>query len=504
MPSAAGIASLASMWCVGGAPLPAGKGWRIWYARIGSGEFQPQKVVVTQSGNPVPTTQSHQPVPSPPEFGRQICIVSVKLDQPQPNRKFTLAIPEIGRSVHWQAMPDRIPDDGMSFIFASCYWNKDDKAHVQKAMNSILKFEKPRPAFKLLIGDQIYLDVPFPKHLPSKKNHAEQIANRYYDYWGDPDYREMMLATPNFFVCDDHEFWNNFPERQPQLIPTWSKTSREQYQDIAQAYYESFQRRLNPAGNSIEWVQFEIDPASFFIMDSRSKRSRKDARSPEFLSKNQWDALKNWQQGLRGPGILVLGQPVLQKDGDWKDYSLSNFGANYAELLNLIERSMKGENKDGRPHDILMLSGDIHTGRHAIVTMMGLPGQRLHEFIASPSARVTGADDFTTGPKPELPPGRIKSLYFGGQPIPRNIIWTVRKDHHGVPFTTVNNNMGVLRMFLSEKANYRLRVEFCNYLVRRHRHPKWKIFSRRKEVDFEDQNQLRLYESKKKIEINLL
>ena len=200
----------------------------------------------------------------------------------------------------------------------------------------------------------------------------------------------------------------------------------------------------------------------------------------------------------------MLGQPVLQKDGDWKDYSLSNFGANYAELLNLIERSMKGENKDGRPHDILMLSGDIHTGRHAIVTMMGLPGQRLHEFIASPSARVTGVDDLTTGPKPELPPGRIKSLYFGGQPIPRNIIWTVRQDHHGLPFTTVNNNMGVLRMFLSEKANYRLRVEFCNYLVRRHRHPKWKIFSRRKAVDFEDQNQLRLYESKKKIEINLL
>src|SRR4029077_18702551 len=96
--------------------------------------------------------------------------------------------------------------------------------------------------------------------------------------------------------------------------------------------------------------------------------------------------LSHWQQNLKGPGILVIGQPFFQKDGDWKDHSLSNFPDDYGRLLNLVEQSVRGKNAEGRPHDILILTGDIHSGRHARAVLPG--GRFVHELVASPASRI--------------------------------------------------------------------------------------------------------------------
>ncbi len=45
-----------SAWMIPGAPLPHGRGWRLWYALTGSAE--PQPVTVVRSGAPIAVSRS--------------------------------------------------------------------------------------------------------------------------------------------------------------------------------------------------------------------------------------------------------------------------------------------------------------------------------------------------------------------------------------------------------------------------------------------------------------
>ena len=79
--------------------------------------------------------------------------------------------------------------------------------------------------------------------------------------------------------------------------------------------------------------------------------------------------------------ILALSQPLLDLPGDWTDRTLADYPSYYALLWELIE---------GAPHQILILSGDIHVGRYAIVPER--PGvahrPRIAEFVTSPTSLV--------------------------------------------------------------------------------------------------------------------
>ena len=61
------------------------------------------------------------------------------------------------------------------------------------------------------MGDQLYADVWAPNPL---KNLRKGLAQKYERYWGDAAYQELLAACPTLVSCDDHEFWNDFPEPQ--------------------------------------------------------------------------------------------------------------------------------------------------------------------------------------------------------------------------------------------------------------------------------------------------
>ena len=103
---------------------------------------------------------------------------------------------------------------------------------------------------------------------------------------------------------------------------------------------------------------------------------------------------------------VSFGAAAVSKRWDYRDHSLSNFSDNYARLWRVIERSLAGKNAQKNPHDILVLSGDIHTGRYAEAhgpfpdAPYGVP-----EFIASPAAMINPGND-----KAEAPPEKIISV----------------------------------------------------------------------------------------------
>ena len=347
---------------------------------------------------------------------------------------------------------------GESFLFASCFWQPNDKEGAYSAaVRDLTKLEGP--AFKLLIGDQVYQDYPFNWFLPKKS--VELYSDRYEEYWRDAAYREVLTSTPNFFVGDDHEFWNDFPEPQRHLPRTWKGSEREEITTAALHLYHRYQQGANPEESA--FYRFDLGPdtpspedpqVSFFVTDSRSQRERFTSGA-HFFSTDQWHMLERWARSLNGPGVLVIGQPLFQKEGDWKDHSLSNFSGDFGRLCAVLEDALRGgPTRD--PHDILILTGDIHNARFSVATIRGMPGiAQVYELVASPASRV---GPFFTHPKPQEVPGRFSAVLPDGN---KRVWEVVLPESDVVP--TIDNNIALVRM--SPGTNGRVRFELEIWLV---------------------------------------
>jgi hypothetical protein len=390
-------------------------------------------------------------------------VLTLTLQTIHPGDLYEVQIPEAGLSepFRWRSLPSDIGQEGVSFLLASCFWHENDREGTYAA--AVRQLTKQwSPAFKLLVGDQVYGDWPSDK-TPDFTGHpeVELYADRYARYWGDAAYRELMQTSPNFFMCDDHEFWNDYPEKQIHLSRTWPEF-REAYAKAAQMLYERYQQCANPGDKP--WYRFAVGPVSFFVADSRSQRDFfRDAPPAHFSQEPQWRDLERWARGLRGPGVLVLGQPLFQKDGDWRDHSLSNFTEDYGRLWSVIEGSLRGQNDQQTPHDILVLSGDIHTGRFAVGRRAGLGApEGVPELIASPASMIRPGSK-----EPEEPDYKFK-VRHGGQ----ETTWEVGRDQAaGRPFMTLHNNLAMVRVLPG--TNGRVLFELSVYQVRPYDSRSW-------------------------------
>lgn len=126
---------------------------------------------------------------------------------------------------------------------------------------------------------------------------------------------------------------------------------------------------------------FTVAPLSFFIADVRMHRSDNFS---SFLAPGDMEKLSRWVKGLKGPGVLCLGQPLLvkpKKTGAGRKLIDSNLADHkqYGALVKALRRS---------EHDIVMVTGDVHLGRIAETPLNPSAGARLIEVIASPMALV--------------------------------------------------------------------------------------------------------------------
>lgn len=390
---------MASLWVVPGAPLERGKGWRLWLSQSGASDFKPpEPIEVLHQGRPQPCQTGWKLFDRFEGLDRRMGCLTVELKQPKPGERYDVTIPTVG-TFQWRSLPAAIGDKGTAFLVASCFWLPGDKEGAYR--RGVLEVARlVDPAFKLLIGDQIYQDYPLhglPRHIP------KMFADRYESYWGDTYYRDVLTSAPNFFTSDDHEFWNNYPEKQIWLPQTYDRF-RQSSKDAAQATYHRFQRGVNPEER--RFYSFNIDPVSFFVTDSRSERGDINADpNTHAFSPQQWAELEHWSAGLAGPGVIVLGQPLFDREGGKTDRSLASFKEDFARLCALFEDSLTPSNTR-EAHDILILTGDIHTGRYAAATLVGRqPTAYVHEFVTSPASRV---GPFVAELKPKEPPVNFK------------------------------------------------------------------------------------------------
>ncbi len=249
-----------------------------------------------------------------------------------------------------------------------------------------------RPDVTFLCGDQVYLDAPFPRylhHAPGGDELRLELYEKYRANWAQPDraegYAEVLRHGATYFSADDHELWNNAPNKTPTVLKTWFGPWRREWSAVATELYDDFQSSARVMG-------FDIDQLSFLMADLRLDRTADRTR---FHTAADHERVIDWISRLQGPGVLVLGQPVLADEAGWKgnitDWGLPDY-RQYGSLVRAIQAAA---------HDIVVLTGDVHFGRIAGAVLPS--GVNLYEIIASPFALVS-----TLLPRNwSAPPGRF-------------------------------------------------------------------------------------------------
>jgi hypothetical protein len=290
-------------------------------------------------------------------------------------------------------LPDRLPLRGegkpFTIFLGSCFFvGKDPGGTVG---SSFLRIPTAvQPEVKFLCGDQVYLDAPWKHYAFTRHSVAElesELFEKYATTWGQTPrgFQDLLKRGVNYFSPDDHEYWNNAPDRAPLVRDSYWPVGnrRADWLRIARELFQAFQ---TPDAAS----SFTVGPLSFLNLDTRSDRR---ADQSIFITAESFRKVERWITGLRGPGVMVVGQPILASKtgvkGHLVDWGLPDY-TQYGDLIRLIA---------GTRHTIVILTGDVHFGRIATCTLAS--GAQIIEVISSPMALVDDAVGHQWGEPPK-------------------------------------------------------------------------------------------------------
>lgn len=274
--------------------------------------------------------------------------------------------------VHIKTLPRKLPREGLNLAIASCYSDLFDRDKDYLRVLQGAAGYTPLAA-KLLVGDNLYLDVG--PHCG--RSGFEEVADRYLQHFWRSGYADVLSYLPTFTAWDDHEFWNNYPERQGWL--TRINAARGDYGTASLLGVKTFQSVLNPppAARVGLSYRFELPPLSLFMLDLRAGRTLHDATVQRMCSEAELQAFERWAAKLTGPGALIVGQPLWMRLGDHFDWNPPAFRAQFARIWKALASA---------PWDIVIISGDIHHS-HLLEIDPGTGG-RVWQLVSSPVCHI--------------------------------------------------------------------------------------------------------------------
>lgn len=312
----------------------------------------------------------------------------------------------------------------LKVVVASCYYDGFHRA--QKYLDLLRSPYCRDAAFKLLVGDNLYVDVHESQRMSGQGGAFEQTTRIYGQYFMESVYRDVLATLPTMTTWDDHEFWNNYPEEVKWLSRTKTESRRNRYTQAALQNLELFQASLNPASIIAGQGEysFEIDGTplvDFLVLDTRTQRRPIRSDVVQTMTPASLARLKTWSAALERPGVLVLGQPLWIDEGSRKiDLNPPNYETEYAAIWAAIASA---------PWDILIVSGDVHHSRLLEIELGGTA--RAYEFVSSPAVHIPTETAVATGgyregaqarAQPEFPkliknevfPGGLRARYLTG------------------------------------------------------------------------------------------
>ncbi|MBR9975323.1 MAG: hypothetical protein KFF77_07060 [Bacteroidetes bacterium] len=317
----------------------------------------------------------------------------------QPGTKYNIAVHAggTGATLDVRTLPASVPrllEDSFNVLLVSCFHRDEDPAGLAGTIVSQLPTHA-RPHLSLLMGDQVYLDLPTLRNFADNEAWlAEKFERDYATNWRDkPGYAEILDAAPSVSLPDDHEYWNNYPHPSPMVDNSLSAAGRGRWRRPAIAMYEGFQL---PYPATIEQpLVLDVSPLSFFFPDMRSARDegRVWSMHPHGLAR-----MRQWVDDViarRDFAVFVSGQSLLSPamgsfGGAVQDYELPNY-RDYGDVMRQLARLADA----GLP--ALCLTGDVHWGRVTETRDVRTNHTAIYEIISSPSSLVTtvGADQIS-------------------------------------------------------------------------------------------------------------
>jgi hypothetical protein len=298
------------------------------------------------------------------------------------------------------ALPTKV-ERPFTLLVGSCFYGPEDPEGLVGGTYHYLP-EDQRPDVKVLSGDQVYLDNPW-RETTLKWYRANQkpgvframLFEKYVANWTqvrgeDAGFRQLLADGANYFCSDDHEFWNNAPNfGGVGLLNNLTSGQRKWWFEEARRLFRAFQ---SPS----PLLQFEIPPLSVCVVDTRINR---DTAGVRFMRDDDLRAVGRWIEGLQGPGVLVVGQPMLVEGNgivksllkkgfikailSYVDRDLSHY-TQYKDLVGYIKSS---------DHSVVVLTGDVHFGRIAGGELKPGSETKFVEVISSPMQAVLGDKD---------------------------------------------------------------------------------------------------------------
>jgi len=336
----------------------------------------------------------------------------------QPDTLYTLAVQAGNQSatMETRTLPSAVPtefDRWLNVLLVSCFHQVEDRQGLAGIIVSQLQ-AVAKPHLTLLVGDQVYLDLPTLQDFPDDVVWlASKFEQDYTLNWRGPlGYTGVLAAAPSLSIPDDHEYWNNFPHPSPFVGNSLTPAGRDRWRQAAQAMYAGFQ--LPYPAQLGEPVRFEIAPLSFFVADTRSNR---DPDRRFIMSDDAHHRMEQWVSDTIAQkqfGVFISGQSLFTKAsgkiaGAVGDYALPNYD-DYGRILLRLQRLADA----GRP--ALCLTGDVHWGRVVTATDIRTGRTAFAEIISSPVSLVT-----TIGLDQVKEAGAILSDLFGPRnPWPRH------------------------------------------------------------------------------------
>jgi hypothetical protein len=326
-------------------------------------------------------------------------------------------------------------DGWLNVLLVSCFHASQDKNGLAGTVAAQIPAAF-KPHLSILMGDQVYLDLPTLQDFPDDAAWlADKFENDYVQNWmREPGYSPILASAPSVSVPDDHEYWNNYPHTSAHIQNTWKSDGRERWRGAAQAMFQAFQLPQPPGFGAA--VEIDIDPLSIFVPDARTFRDPDRAFSMPPSLRAQ---MKAWTERVARDGmygVVVFCQslfdvPVSRFKGTVGDWSLSNYG-DYDEVTGMLVELAAA----GRP--VVCLTGDVHYGR--VIRGNPLAGGRapIYEVITSPSSLVAtiGSDQLKSIG------AAISGLFGKKNPWPRHGDPADPPDHFAKPEYTLEKLCG--------------------------------------------------------------
>jgi alkaline phosphatase D len=270
----------------------------------------------------------------------------------------------------------------MKLAFTSCICTS---VHPVQAVWDQMAVHQPDRL--LLLGDSVYIDVPWigfthPKDLPPA-GFLQHLLDRYRELLAQPRFRALVAGVPTDAIWDDHDFlWNeSYKEGATRKVIYRDKVDMSR--NLFNAYLAALAAGLAPNSFPTAINDTRINVANppppdyryrqlgqgvhLHLTDGRSWRHKKNLLG---LAQRDAIAARMQQAAANDVHLLASGSIAIGHKGDcW-----SEFPDDYAWLLDVASR-----------HRVLVLSGDIHANRFEDATTTAT-GLRLYEATASGAA----------------------------------------------------------------------------------------------------------------------